>query len=231
MIDSTDVAIIGAGPYGLSLAANLRARGVGFRIFGHAMRFWRSMPDGLNLKSFAFATNISVPERGYSFPEWCRQHALEDFEPCTMQSFAAYGLEMQQRFVPELQEVLATRIERSARDFEITLASGDTLRARRVVVCTGLSGLEHIPAALRGLGPAHMQHTTSIEDYSGFRGKRVAVIGGGASAIEAGALVHEAGGHAEVFVRRPKVIFHERTPRARPLLARITDPISVLGQS
>ena len=231
MIDSTDVAIIGAGPYGLSLAANLRARGVGFRIFGDSMRFWRSMPVGLNLKSFAFATNISVPERGYSFPEWCRQHDLEDFEPCTMQSFAAYGLDMQRRFVPELQEVLVTRIERAARDFEITLASGDTLRARRVVVCTGLSGLEHIPAALRGLGPAHMQHTTSIENYSEFRGKRVAVIGGGASAIEAGALVHEAGGHAEILVRGSKVIFHERTPRTRPILARIKDPISVLGQS
>ncbi len=231
MTNSTDVAVIGAGPYGLSLAANLRARHVSFRIFGNSMRFWRNMPIGLNLKSFAFSTNISVPERGFSFPEWCRQHGLEDFEPCTMQSFAAYGLDIQKRFVPELEEVLATRIERADRDFEITLASGDALRSRRVVVCTGLSGLEHIPAALQGLGPAHIQHTTSIANYSVFRGKRVAVIGGGASAIEAGALVQEADGFGEVFVRGPKVIFHERTPRVRPLWARIKDPISVLGQS
>jgi cation diffusion facilitator CzcD-associated flavoprotein CzcO len=231
MSNFTDVAVIGAGPYGLSLAANLRARHVSFRIFGDSMRFWRNMPIGLNLKSFAFATNISVPERGYSFPEWCRQNGLEDFEPCTMQSFAAYGLEIQKRFVPELEEVLATRIERAGRDFEITLATGDTFRSRRVVVCTGLSGLEHIPAALQGLGLARMQHTSSIANYSVFRGKRVAVIGGGASAIEAGALVQEAGGFAEVFVRGPKVIFHERTPRVRPLWARIKDPISVLGQS
>src|SRR5450755_2691052 len=158
MSNFTDVAVIGAGPYGLSLAANLRARHVSFRIFGDSMRFWRNMPIGLNLKSFAFATNISVAARGYSFPEWCRQNGLEDFDPCTMQSFAAYGLEIQKRFVPELEEVLATRIERAGRDFEITLATGDTFRSRRVVVCTGLSGLEHIPAALQGLGLARMQH-------------------------------------------------------------------------
>ena len=64
----TDVAIIGAGPYGLSLAAHLRARGVKYRIFGEAMRFWLNMPVGINLKSLAFATNIYVPKYGHSFP-------------------------------------------------------------------------------------------------------------------------------------------------------------------
>src|SRR5262245_5618130 len=101
MKPETDVAIIGAGPYGLSLAAHLRARGLKYRIFGEAMRFWLDMPVGINLKSLAFATNIYVPKYGHSFPNWCRQHGLEDFEPCTMQSFAAYGLEMQKRFVPD----------------------------------------------------------------------------------------------------------------------------------
>ena len=231
MISSTDVAIIGSGPYGLSLAANLRERGVSFRIFGDPMRFWRDMPIGLNLKSFAFATSISIPGQGHSFSDWCRQHGLEDFEPCTMQSFAAYGLDVQKRFVSELEEVLATRIERAGRDFETTLASGEVVRSRRVLVCTGLSGLEHIPDVLKGLGPEYIRHTSSISDYSVFQNKRVAVIGGGASAVEAGALVHEAGGTSEIFVRGPEVIFHTRTPRVRPLWARIKEPISALGAS
>jgi FAD-dependent urate hydroxylase len=76
-----------------------------------------------------------------------------------------------------------------------------------------------------------MRHTASISDYSEFRNKRVAVIGGGASAIEAGALVHEAGGTSEIFVRGPEVIFHSRTPRTRPWLARLREPISALGAS
>jgi hypothetical protein len=93
------------------------------------MRFWRDMPIGVNLKSFAFATTISIPMKGYSFPEWCRRNGLEDFEPCTMQSFAAYGLDVQTRFVPELEQTLVTRVERARRDFETTLASGEVIRS------------------------------------------------------------------------------------------------------
>jgi cation diffusion facilitator CzcD-associated flavoprotein CzcO len=231
MKPGTDVAIIGAGPYGLSLAAHLRARGVKYRIFGEAMRFWRNMPVGVNLKSLAFATNIALPKRGHSFPEWCRQHGLEDFEPCTMQSFSAYGLEIQKHFVPDLEEVLATNIGLRADGFEVALSSGERLRSRKVVVCTGLSGLAKIPDVLRGLGPDHMRHTFDISDYSEFRNKTVAVIGAGASAIEAAALVREAGGCSEVFVRGHEAVFHGRTPRVRPLWQSIKNPMTVLGAS
>jgi FAD-dependent urate hydroxylase len=229
MKPGTDVAIIGAGPYGLSLAAHLRARGVKYRIFGESMRFWRNMPVGVNLKSLAFATNIAVPKSGYSFPHWCRQRGLEDFEPCTMQSFSAYGLEIQKQFVPDLEEVLVTNVSLRDGGFEVTLSSGERLHSRKVVVCTGLSGLAQIPDVLRELGPDRIRHTFNISDYSEFRNKTVAVIGAGSSAIEAGALVREAGGSSEVFVRGREAVFHGRTPRVRPLWERIKNPITVLG--
>jgi len=229
MKPGTDVAIIGAGPYGLSLAAHLRARGVKFRIFGEAMRFWLNMPIGVNLKSLAFATSIAVPKSGYSYPEWCRQHGLEDFEPCTMQSFSAYGLEIQKRFVPDVEDVLVTNVSLQAGGYEVTLSSGERLHSRKVVVCTGLSGLAQIPDALRELGPDRMRHTFDISDYSEFKNKTVAVIGAGASAIEAGALVCEADGSSEIFVRGQEAIFHGRTPRERPLWESIKNPMTVLG--
>jgi thioredoxin reductase len=229
MKPETDVAIIGAGPYGLSLAAHLRARNVRFRIFGEAMSFWRNMPVGVNLKSLAFATNIALPTPGYTYPEWCRRQGLEDFEPCTMQSFAAYGLEIQKRFVPELEEVLATNVSLRAGGFEVALSSGERLFSRKVVICTGLSGLAQIPDALRELGPDRVRHTFDISDYDEFRNKTVAVIGAGASAIEAGALVHEAGGCSEVFVRGQQAVFHDRTPRVRPLWESVRNPMTVLG--
>jgi FAD-dependent urate hydroxylase len=231
MKPETDVAIVGAGPYGLSLAAHLRARGVNYRIFGEAMRFWLNMPVGVNLKSLAFATNISVPKRGYSFPNWCRQHGLEDFEPCTMQSFSAYGLEMQKRFVPDVEEVLVTNVSLRSGGFELALSSGERLHSRKVVVCTGLSDLAQIPDVLRELGPNYMRHTFDVSDYSEFQNKTVAVVGAGASAIEAAALVREAGGYSEVFVRGQEAVFHGRTPRVRPLWERIKDPMTVLGAS
>jgi FAD-dependent urate hydroxylase len=89
--------------------------------------------------------------------------------------------------------------------------------------------LARIPDELRDLGPSRMRHTFDISDYGEFRDKTVAVIGAGASAIEAGALVREAGGCSEVFVRGKKAVFHGRTPRERPLWERIKNPITVLG--
>src|SRR6202012_224382 len=99
------------------------------------------------------------------------------------------------------------------RGFHITLASGERFSSRKVVSCTGLSGLAHLPEVLRSLRPERMRHTFDISDYSEFRNKTVAVIGAGASAIEAGALVLEAGGSSEVFVRGQEAVFHGRTPR------------------
>jgi FAD-dependent urate hydroxylase len=227
----TDVAIIGAGPYGLSLAANLRARGVKYSVFGETMRFWLNMPAGVNLKSLAFATNISVPKSGFSFPDWCRQQGIEDFEPCTMQSFAAYGLEMQKMFVPDVQQTLVRNVTLSSGGFHLALSSGEVVHSRKVVVCTGLSELANVPDVLRNLPPDCMRHTFDVSEYSQFRGKTVAVIGAGASAVEAAALVHEAGGYSELFIRGDEIVFHGRTPRVRPLWERVTNPLTVLGAS
>ncbi|MBV9946370.1 MAG: FAD-dependent oxidoreductase, partial [Myxococcales bacterium] len=225
-----DVVIVGSGPYALSLAAHLRARGVSFRVFGPAMKFWLDMPRGIHLKSLAHATNVCVPEPGHGFPDWCRARGLEDYEPCTMHSFASYGVAMQRRFVPELEpaEVSLVRALASGR-FELTLATGERLTARRVVLATGLSGLAFTPAPLDQLPRELVSHTSELADYGRFRGQTVAVVGGGASAVEAGALVQEAGGRAEIFVRAPRVVFHERTARERPLWKRIRHPASVLG--
>lgn len=226
----TEVAIVGAGAYGLSLAAQLRARGVSFRIFGHPMTFWRGMPIGVNLKSLAFATNIYVPEPGFTFPEWCRERGLEDWEPCTMQSYAAYGMWMQERFVPDLEQQNVRNVAaRPDGGFQLTLEDGELVRARRVVLATGLTHFKSVPEALVGLPPELASHTFDLHDYAVFRGKRVAVLGAGASAIEAGALILESGGDPVVLVREGGVLFHGRTDRDRPLWERVREPMTVLG--
>src|ERR1700737_3337868 len=53
-----ETAIIGAGPYGLSLAAHLRHRGLSYEMFGQPMQSWSAfMPKGMLLKSEGFASN------------------------------------------------------------------------------------------------------------------------------------------------------------------------------
>jgi 2-polyprenyl-6-methoxyphenol hydroxylase-like FAD-dependent oxidoreductase len=58
------VAIIGAGPYGLSLSAHLAARNIEHRIFGRPMLFWSQVADAGGdryLRTYCFGTNISTP--------------------------------------------------------------------------------------------------------------------------------------------------------------------------
>jgi cation diffusion facilitator CzcD-associated flavoprotein CzcO len=225
-----DVVIVGSGPYALSIAAHLRARGVSFRIFGPPMAFWRGMPPGLNLKSLGFATSIHVPDRGHSFPEWCQARGFEDYEPCSMECYAAYGMWMQDRFVSNIEPAQVTHVAlASSRRFDVTVASGERVRARNVVSATGLYGLAYTPEELRALPPALATHTFDLSSYDRFAGKEVAVIGAGSSAIEAGALVHEAGGRAQLLVRAPVATFNSRTARDRPLLDRFRNPMTVLG--
>jgi thioredoxin reductase len=226
----SDVVIVGSGPYALSLAAQLRARRVDFRIFGPPMKFWRDMPRGINLKSFAFATNIYVGAKGYTFPEWCRAQGLEDFEPCTMASFAAYGTWMKDRFVSSLEPVEVSRVSiGGGGGFEIALADEGRVRARRVVFATGLTHLAYVPDVLSGFPPELVSHTFDHSDYSRFRGKEVAILGAGASAIEAGALVHENGGSARILVREDEALFSDKLGAKRSLYHRLRYPNSVIG--
>ena len=61
MTPRCDVAIIGAGPHGLSVAAHLRAAEIDLRIFSHPMRNSRDhMPKDMTLKSDGFASNLSA---------------------------------------------------------------------------------------------------------------------------------------------------------------------------
>jgi FAD-dependent urate hydroxylase len=230
--DIVPVAIVGAGPYGLSLAANLSAANIAFRIFGTPMAFWSAIAKAGQeryLKSFCFGTNIDVPGPGYGFSEWSEARGLESFEPCSIQQFVDYGLWVQQRCVTsvERQNVVAIRREGSA--FHLTLADGETLLARRVVLATGLSGFDYLPQPFAALPSALCTHTVNVTGFTGFAGQSVAVIGGGQSALEAAALLREAGANPTLIVREDEISWMTALPRQRSLWRRIRSPLSGLA--
>ncbi len=226
------VAIVGAGPYGLSLAAHLSAAGIGFRIFGTPMAFWSAIANGgagRYLKSTSIGTNVSVPRPGYSFPQWSRDRGLEDFEPCSMQQFVDYGLWVQQQCVPQLEQRDVVAIAKDGADFHLTLDDGETLRARRVVLATGLACFDSLPEPFASLPAELCTHTTHVKDYSSFSGLSVAVIGAGQSALEAAALLREAGATPTLIAREDRMLWMNRVPREQPWWKRIRSPISGLG--
>jgi len=102
-----NTAIIGAGPYGLSIAAHFRHRGIAFRIFGRPMDSWLAhMPKGMMLKSDGFASNIYDPESAFTLQQFCSERRIEYGHtgvPVKIDTFTSYGLAFRERMVPELE--------------------------------------------------------------------------------------------------------------------------------
>jgi thioredoxin reductase len=228
------IAIIGAGPYGLSIAAHLRFHGVDFRIFGVPMQSWREhMPEGMFLKSEGDASNLFSPGDGSSLGDYCAKKNLpyeHQGKPVSLEVFTQYGLDFQEHFVPSVETTLVTSVRRSSTGFELQLSSGETLTARKVVVATGIAHAQNIPAELRHLPSERLSHSGSHHSLSQFSGRNVAVIGGGQSAIETAAILHESGAQTQLIVRKQGLAWNS-VPNlgSRSVRERIRRPMSKLG--
>jgi hypothetical protein len=228
-----DLAIVGAGPYGLSIAAHLANSKLVFRIFGSPMESWRQkMPRGMLLKSEGFASSLFDPGSTFTLRHYCEEKKLPYADiglPIPLETFIAYGLEFQKRFVPSLDETNVERVRRTGNGFILHTEDGQLVQARRVVIAAGITHFAYLPPPLAGLSPEYVTHSSHHRDLRGFAGRRVAVIGAGASALDIAVLLHEAGAHVELVARRSEIAFHSPPNEPRPWLHRLRSPRSGLG--
>jgi hypothetical protein len=234
-MDSTDVAIIGAGPYGLSIAAHLKSSAVPFRIFGQPMQNWLSrMPQGMHLKSDGFASSLYDPEGRLTLRNYCADKGLPYADlgkPVPVDVFSAYGLAFQAQMVPSLDLRMVAKLEHAGDGFVLTLDDGQSLRARRVIVATGISYYEHLPDEFNGLPRSLCSHSADNHDLTPYRGRRVLVIGRGASSTDIAALLVAQGALVQIVSREP-VIFHlPPGKKPRSIWQRVRDPNFGLGPS
>jgi hypothetical protein len=238
----TQTAIIGAGPYGLALAAHLRQRKIPFRIFGRPMESWlRYMPEGMYLKSEGFASNIADPHGEYTLEMFCRRSRRPYGpygEPVSVETFAAYGLWFQETLVPQVEPTEALSVRAESGGFEIVLATGAVLHAQRVVVAAGHVPHRYVPPELGNVPADRLSHSADHRDFRRFAGKDVAVVGGGQSALETAALLREDGANPVVLMRKEFVSWNEppsldhapgQDSRRRTLRDRLPRPVAPLG--
>ena len=228
-----DTVIIGAGPYGLSIAAHLAKSNLTFRIFGSPMQSWRShMPKGMLLKSEGFASSLDDPGSSFTLRHYCEEMNLPFDDvgtPVPLDVFSAYGLAFQKRLVPTLEQTDITSVSRTSEGFDLETADGQLVHARTVIVATGITHFSYLPPFLADLPGSHVSHSSQHHDLSSFRGKTVVVLGAGASAVDIAAILHEEGSQVQLVARRQQIAFHTKAKEPRPLHQRVRYPRSGLG--
>jgi cation diffusion facilitator CzcD-associated flavoprotein CzcO len=193
----TNLLIVGAGPFGLALAAQAAHLGIEHMVVGKPMDFWRqNMPPGMYLRSswdwHLDPLNVHTIEK---FLE-SRGQTTAEIEPLSLEFYLSYAdwFQKQKRIV--VSPWIIERLDRSAENgiFVAATSQGDTIEARNVALAPGFRYFSNIPEELKALLPAgRYEHTCEFVDFSTAANKRYLIVGGRQSAFEWAALLLEAG--------------------------------------
>lgn len=228
------VAVIGAGPYGLSAGAYLRNAGVEFRIFGIPMESWRfNMPEGMLLKSEGFASSLYDPAGDLTLKRYCNQRQVSYADlglPVSREMMCDYGDAFQARILPHLEGRRVVSVDCVGERFSLRLDTNEIAEARRVVVATGTPQFRYVPEFLRGLPQDLSSHSSDHCELQKFANRQVAVIGGGSSAMDLAVLLRESGADVTLITRRMKLrVLDPPETEERSLWQRVRWPITGLG--
>jgi len=199
-----DAVVIGAGPYGLSVAAHLIGRGRRVGLFGQPFALWRDhTPHGMLLRSASRTLDLSDPCSELTLDRFARDTGADTSDPLSRATFIAYGLWFQQNAVPTIDPGNVWSVEREAAGFTVQLADGRRATSAAVVVAVGLRPFAHRPALYDHLPHSIVSHSTDHGPLDRFRNARVIVVGGGQSAVDYAALLRDVGATVYLIARRP----------------------------
>jgi thioredoxin reductase len=232
------IVVIGAGPYGLSVAAHLRARRIEMRVFGRVLDTWRShMPDGMLLKSAPAASSLSDPGARTTIGAYkvgTGAPPYRDHDIVSRADFIAYGDWFAAQEVPDVEDARVVRVTRNSHGFDVELDTGERVAATNVIVAIGLLPFAYTPPSLATLAEgapaldALCSHSSQHQDVRRLSGQRVAIVGAGQSALELATLCQEAGGEPTVIARRPRLLWGgppEDSPRRIDPLRKPSSPL------
>lgn len=201
-----DVVVIGAGPYGLSAGAYLKAAGLKVCVFGEPMSFWADrMPAGMLLRSPREASNLADPRAALTLGAFEKATGRPPSAPVPLETFVKYGRWFQQQVSFDLDRRLVGTVKGDGAAFRITLQDGTSLKSPRVIVAAGIESFHRKPAVFGELPGNMASHCYEGTKISALSDKHVAVIGAGQSALESAALLAESGAKVELIAKIPEL--------------------------
>jgi thioredoxin reductase len=227
-----EAVVIGAGPFGLSISAHLRGLGVDHLIVGKPMDTWKThCPPGMKLRSEPYGSDMASPQPGYDVKAFSQLRGMDYADrlgPLSVEHFLAYADWYTEQLVPDVTDYTVTDVSPADGGFRVSFADSEPVTARKVVVATGVVPYRVLPAELSGLPEDLVSHSIDHHLLSRFAGRTVAVVGGGQSAMETAALLHEAGATVQVVARRAAISWLTPNPETISALGHIRWPVNKL---
>jgi len=211
-----DVVIVGGGQSGLGAAFGLRRQRIDNILVidenpAGQEGPWATYARMITLRTPKHLTSIDLGVPSLTFRAWYEaQHGRagwDELGKIPRATWMAYLRWFRTMIgVPVRNEARLARIEPQGDGVHRLHVAGDTLLARKVVLATGIQGggQWHVPAGIAAKLPPHRYaHTSAVIDFRSLAGKRIAILGGGASAFDnAQHALAENVAEAHVFLRR-----------------------------
>ena len=203
---STELLVIGAGPYGLAVAAHARRRGKDTVSVGTPMGFWRDhMPADMFLRSGP-DWHLDVAAR-HTFTAFLaeRNVAPSDVEPIPIATYLEYTDWFIAKEALPVDDVRVKRLVRVDDRFLADLDNGDAIEADAVVAAPGIAHFAALPPWSAALPDKRWAHTVDLVTFEQLGGARCLIVGGRQSAYEWAALLCDHGAERVDIVHRHDV--------------------------
>ena len=210
-MEKTSLLVVGAGPYGVSVAARALERGIQTVVVGRPMGFWRdNMPAGMYLRS-GLDWHLDAA-RVHTFEAFAEEKGFSrsEIDPIPIAVFLQYADWFQEQKRIAVRDSFVTHLARRDGAFVARLDDGNEIVAEKLVAAPGVAHFQHLPD-WAGIVPAGTAaHTCGLTRFDELAGARALIVGGRQSAYEWAALIGEQGAERVDIVHRHPVPRFER---------------------